>query len=114
MPHGWLPVLALRQDPFPASAVRDLLGIARALHRAWSAEGAGAAERVRKLERIGRDLRTALDMGKKHERGTLGHASAFNRAERATAELGELVDAFVPMRPAIRATAAQVSRKRRR
>jgi hypothetical protein len=94
--------------------VRDLLGIARALHRAWSAEGAGAAERVRKLERIGRDLRTALDMGKKHERGTLGHASAFNRAERATAELGELVDAFVPMRPAIRATAAQVSRKRRR
>lgn len=108
------PVLTLRQDPFPASAVRDLLGIARALHRAWSAEGPGAADRLRKLERIGRDLRAALNMGRKHERGTLGHASAWNRAERATIELGELVDAFVPMRPAIRATAAHVSPRRRR
>lgn len=107
-------MLTLRQDPFPASAVRDLLGIARALHRAWSAEGEGAAARLRKLERIGRDLRAALDMGRKHDTGTLGHASAWKRAERATAELGELVDAFVPMRPAIRATAEQVSPKRRR
>jgi hypothetical protein len=107
-------VLTLRQDPFPASAVRDLLGIARALHRAWSAERAGAVERVKKLERIGRDLRTALDMGRKHDAGTLGHASAWKRAERATSELGELVDAFVPMRPAISATAEMVSPKRRR
>jgi hypothetical protein len=100
-----------RTPPLPVETVRDLLGICRALYLVWSAEGPAARERLRKLTVIGRSLREALKLARSGP-GTLGYAAAWNRAEDATKALGELVDAFVPMRPAVQAAARKVRRGR--
>lgn len=73
--------------PFPAEAVRDLLGIVRAMYA-----GVGDADPVRRiaLERVGRDLAKALELGTCTP-GTVGARAAWHRAERAAAELGDLV-----------------------
>jgi hypothetical protein len=99
-----------RTPPLPVETVRDLLGICRALYLMWSAEGPAARERLRKLTVIGRSLREALKLARSGP-GTLGYAAAWNRAEDATKALGELVDAFVPMRPAITAASARIKRR---
>jgi hypothetical protein len=93
----------------PIETVRDLLGITRALYLAWNAEGPAARERLRQLTVIGRDLREALQLARSGH-GTLGYSAAWDKAERATKALGELVDEYVPMRPAVTAAAARVRR----
>lgn len=94
-----------RTPPFPTETVRDLLGLARSLYRAWVAMGPSTADRRRRLQVIGEDLRRAIVMAREHPVGTLGHAGAWKKAERATKELGELVDDYDGMRAAITATA---------
>jgi hypothetical protein len=73
----------------PTAALRDLLGLARCLHRAWRAAGAPAA-RLAELERVGRQLGAALRASRLHP-GTLPHIEAWPRAEAAVARLGELI-----------------------
>lgn len=100
-------MLTIRQDPFPFEAVRDLIGILRALYSAEHA-ARGRTRRVRAITRIGRELRAAVDLALEHEPGTLGHAAAWARAEHATAELGELVDATTPLSETLAAAARRV------
>lgn len=101
-----------RDQLLPLETVRDLLGIVRALYRAERGHTPVGAKRLRELEAIGRELRTALEMARKTpDPDTLGHRAAWNRAERATQRLIELVDDFVPARPAILASAAKVRRR---
>jgi hypothetical protein len=83
-------VLSIRHDPFPLEAARDLLGLVRAVYAARAAEGAGAVTRAR-IAVIGVDLAEAVELGAAHRPGTLGHAAAWKRAERAAAAAADLV-----------------------
>ena len=83
-------VVRLRQEQLPLELMRDLLGIARALYVAWSAQGESAA-RLSDLRSVGRELREALKLAARTDPGTLGHCAAWDRAERATERLGRLI-----------------------
>lgn len=94
----------------PAGAVRDLLGITRALYRATLAEDPRDVVRLQALADIGRALRSALRASAAHP-GTLAHLQAWAVAEEATKALGELVGEAMPLGPLISATARCVKRK---
>lgn len=100
-------MLTPNEQPFPFEAVRDLLGILRALYAAAQAESAGRP-RLAAIRAIGRELRAATDLALEHEPGTLGHAAAWRRAERATERLGALVDCTTPLEPTLEAAARRV------
>lgn len=100
-------MLSPRRDPFPFEAVRDLLGILRAMYAAARARG-GAERQLAAIRRVGDDLRAAVDLALEHEPGTLGHAAAWQRAERATAALADLVDCSTPLEPTLTAAARRI------
>ncbi len=100
-------MLAPRQDPFPFEAVRDLLGILRAMYAAAKEQGAGR-RRLLAIQSAGQELRAAVDLALEHEPGTLGHAAAWQRAERATGRLADLVDSTTPLEPTLEAAAERV------
>jgi len=79
----------VRDDELPRQAVRDLLGIVRALygwHRALNSND----ERLPVLHTIGRKLAMALELSRAKP-GTLGHSAALNHTEDAVAMLGEVL-----------------------
>ena len=86
----FLIVLSIRHDPFPIEAARDLLGLVRAVYAARVAEGADAVT-LAKIAVVGIDLACALELGEAHGPGTLGHAAAWKRAERAATTAEDLV-----------------------
>ncbi|HVY49432.1 MAG TPA: hypothetical protein VHB21_26250 [Minicystis sp.] len=94
--------------PFPAEAVRDLLGLVRAMYAAAKAAGAPSAE-LRRVERIGASLHKALELAATTTPGSLGHAAAWRRAEEATEAVGDLVDALTPAAPIVTAARLRVS-----
>jgi hypothetical protein len=94
-------------DPFPFEAVRDLLGILRALYAADKARGAGERH-LMAVGDIARELRRSVDLALEYEPGTLGHAAAWDRAERATHRLADLVDVTTPVEPVLRAAGERV------
>ncbi len=102
----------MRNDPFPFQAVRDLLGIARALYAAEKERGAGH-EHLRRIERVGKELSASLDLAQRCDVGTLGHAAAWNRAERATQALGDLVDCLMPLLPMVEAAVGRIGSRSR-
>jgi hypothetical protein len=99
-------VLRSKPDPFPYEAVRDLLGIARALYAA-RASSAGARELTR-IREVGEELRLALELAGGSSPGSVGRAAAWARAEQAALRVGELVDAMTPAEPIIAAARARV------
>ncbi len=81
---------ALRPEPFPLEAARDLLGVVRAL---WLAAKGDDAKRAA-LTSIGLDLRLAIDNAKTMPfANTPQQAAARFGAERPCAALGELLAA---------------------
>lgn len=100
-------MLTLRADPFPFEQVRDLLGIVRAMYAAAKARGAGERHLLT-LRHIGTELRCAVDLALEHEPKTMGHAAAWQRAERATRGLGDLVDCTTPLEPTIEAAVRRI------
>ena len=100
-------MLSPRRDPFPFEAVRDLLGILRAMYAAARARGR-AERQLAAIRRVGDDLRAAVDLALEHEPGTLGHAAAWQRAERATSALADLVDCTTPLEPTLSAAARRI------
>lgn len=102
-------MLKLRPDPFPFEAVRDLLGILRAMYGAARSSGAGQ-RRADAIRRVGLELRAATDLALEHEPQTLGHAAAWDRAERATRELADLIDCTTPLEPTLDAAARRIRR----
>jgi len=101
-------VLSRRDDPFPFEAVRDLLGVVRAMYGAAKSARAGRAELAR-IARVGADLHRAMDLAADTRPGTVGHAAAWKRAEDATRRVGDLVDALTPAEPLVVAARARVS-----
>ncbi|HET9959682.1 MAG TPA: hypothetical protein VFQ61_34555 [Polyangiaceae bacterium] len=86
--------------PLPIEALRDLLGICRALYAAWKESGVGPVE-LDELGEIGRELRAALKLARTTQPNTIGHRAAWSRAEQATARLGHLVSTLEPLRPTV-------------
>lgn len=97
-----------RDEPFPFEAVRDLLGVVRALYAAAQARGAGRDDLAR-ISRIGAELRETLDLALTTRPGTVGHRAAVERAEDATRLVGEVVDALTPAEPIVVAARVRVS-----
>jgi hypothetical protein len=95
-----------RGDAIPLEALRDLLAIVRALFVA-GLENKGHPVDLEVLRQIGSELAIALDLASRCDPDTLGHAAAWNRAERATKTLGELIDATMPLRPVLDAAVAR-------
>jgi hypothetical protein len=100
-----------RHDPLPREAVRDLLGITRALYRAERAKPGTSYARLEQLLEIGKQFRLALDLSK-YEPDTMGGRAARSWAEKATAALGEIVADSELMAPAVAATAERLRRAR--
>jgi hypothetical protein len=100
-------MLTLRADPFPFEEVRDLLGIVRAMYAAAKRRGAGERH-LRAIRNVGSELRAAVDLALEYEPRTLGHAAAWQRAERATRALGELVDCTTPLEPTLEAAVRRI------
>jgi hypothetical protein len=98
--------------PFPREAVRDLLGITRALYRAERAKPTPDRACLDRLVVIGGHYRLALELGMKHGPDTMGGRAALSWAEKATAALGELVAESEMIAPAVAATAARLRRGR--
>lgn len=91
-------------EPFPFDAVRDLLGVVRALYLAARARGATLPE-LNRIHRVGRELREALDLAKRSGGSDSGLAEAWQRAEAASRSVSALVgplDAAEPMVSAAR------------
>ena len=102
-------MLSIRHDPFPLEAVRDLLGLVRAVYAARAAEGAGAVT-LAKIATIGLDLAQALDLAEAHGPGTLGHAAAWKRAERAAMMAADLVALTDGAEPIVLAAIGRVTK----
>ena len=80
-----------RKQPLPIEAVRDLLGIARALYASEKAAGAGQ-RKLAQLAAAGRDLTDALELARSTEPDTVGHRAAWAKAERALDRLADHVN----------------------
>ena len=99
---------SLRYDTFPFEAVRDLLGILRAMYAAAAHDGAGAVE-LDRLRGLGAELRAAIDLAIEHEPGTLGFTAAWERAERAVRGVVDAVDVTTPLEPTVEAAGRRIS-----
>lgn len=71
---------------FPHEAVRDLIGIARAMYLVEQ-----SVPRRAELASIGKSLRIALDMAHRSPPESLGAKAALKRAEEATDQLCAIV-----------------------
>lgn len=68
----------------------------------------GDTRRAALIERVGRQLRAATEMSLEYPEGSLGHAAAWDNAEQAVRQLGELVDCTTPLEPALTMAARRV------
>jgi hypothetical protein len=102
-------MFSARRDRLPRGIVRDLLAIARLLYRAELARKPDAMQpaRLARLEEIGKQLRLALNLSK-GEPDTMGHRAAWGWAEKATAALGEVVGAHLPVADVLRASVGKL------
>jgi hypothetical protein len=101
-------MLARRDQPFPLQAVRDLIGLVRAMAAACEPD-----ERVRRqrLARVEHELEEAMGLAAETGPDTVGHRAAWTRAERAIAELGELDDVLLRLKPVLDAARERVLRR---
>lgn len=101
-------MLSRRDDPFPFEAVRDLLGIVRAMYVAARARRASRAE-LAKIAAVGRELSAAIELAVSSREGTVGSRAAWARAEDATRRVAVLVDALTPAEPLVVAALGRVT-----
>lgn len=94
-------------EHFPFEAVRDLLGVVRAVYSLRKAERAGRAE-LAKIAKVGTELSEAIDLAVSTRPGSIGHRAAWERAEGATRSAGELVDGMMPAEPLVLAARRRV------
>jgi hypothetical protein len=85
---------------FPFEAVRDLLGVVRAIYVAAKEGGAGRKELAR-IARVGQELGLALDLAGSSRQGASGEAAAWKHVEGAMLEVSDLVDPLTPAAPIV-------------
>ncbi len=96
----------------PLHAVRDLLGLVRAMFRAAKSSGAPASELAR-YERVGRDLKEARAAARKARPGSGEYDRACKLAERGAIGVGDLVSVIDNAEPIVRAAVGAVERRGR-
>jgi hypothetical protein len=101
------------RDQLPVEAVRDLLGICRALYRAWYQTRPATEHQLGELRAIGQDLKAAIELATRCEPDTVGHRAAWGKAERAMKRLGTLITEHDRIKPPIVALFAKVLGERR-
>lgn len=99
-------------DRFPAEAVRDLLGLVRAIHAAAIARGAGPLD-LRRIAAVEHDLEEAHGMGVSYPPNTIGGRSAFIRAEEAARRVADIVGMLDGAEPLVTAARARVTQAHR-
>jgi hypothetical protein len=97
----------LANEPMPLDAIRDLLGLARALYVARKEQGATPAE-LAKIRQAGRCLSAALETVKICRIGSTVYASAWRSAERGAELMGELIGEETPAKPMVSAATRRV------
>jgi hypothetical protein len=107
----------LGDPPFPFDAVRDLLGVVRAIYAAAKDGGAGSPELVR-IARVGKELSRALDLAGASRQGEAGHTAAWRITDAAMLQVGDLVDPLTPAAPIVvaarnRVTGARLALRRK-
>jgi hypothetical protein len=102
-----------RPDALPAEAVRDLVGIARAMYAAKKRDGAPEPE-LEELVAIGKKLKHALDLARRSGPNTLGHRAAWANAEEATSRLVRIVGVTTSAALLVEAAAIRVRQIRPR
>jgi hypothetical protein len=95
-------------EAFPTEAVRDLLGIARAMYAARKRELATKPE-LDELAEIGKKLSNALKLAKSGP-DTLGSRSAWGQAEDACQRLGRVVSKSLPAAVVVEAAVVRIRR----
>ena len=110
-------MLSKREDPIPIHALRDLLGLARAIYLA-ERRGGAPPERLRRIAEVGRDLADAISMAKNAKPNTLAYFAAWKAAEAATHACADIADVLTPAQPIVTAAVARIhgqpARKRSR
>jgi hypothetical protein len=101
------------RDPLPVEALRDLIGIARAMYAAARAEGA-TPYRLEQLAQAGTELRRALDLASKSEPDTMGHRAAWVWAQRGYERLLQQITVTTQLQPVMAAAASRVLAARKR
>jgi hypothetical protein len=98
-----------RSDPLPLEAVRDLVGIARALYAARKREFATRTD-LDELAAIGKQLVNALRLARKSSPDTLAHRAAWIQAEDACSRLTRLISRETPAALVVEAAVVRVRR----
>ena len=96
-------------EQLPREAVRDLLGIARAMYAAAKAEGAGERH-LAEIAQAGKDLRLALGLARKAKPGALGHRRAWELAEQGYRRLLERISITTALEPIIATAIGRIDR----
>lgn len=91
----------------PLTALRDLVGVCRVLYAEWTCNNADPLE-LEELAHIGLELAHALKLARGTAPNTVGHRSAWARAEAATARLGALVEKTDALRATVHAATVRV------
>ncbi len=76
-------MLSRRTDPLPIDAVRDLLGLVRAMYRVEAAKPDRAAVQLAKIATVGLLLTEAIELAASSKDGTMGSYAAWKKAEDA-------------------------------
>jgi hypothetical protein len=96
---------------FPFDAVRDLLGVVRAIYAAAKERGGGRTE-LSRIARVGQELGRALDLAGAARQGAAGQEAAWRCVEGAMLEVSDLVDPLTPAAPIVRAARTRVASPR--
>jgi hypothetical protein len=103
---GTVPI-PLSAPPFPFDAVRDLLGVVRAVYAA-AKDGGASREELARIARVGRELSRALDLAGAPQQGTTGHSAAWKVTDQAMLQVNDLVDPLTAAAPLLTAARSRV------
>lgn len=102
------PVPELRE--FPVEAVRDLIGILRALYAAERAKATPSPRRLAAIESLAEVLKRARRLAVDHDPGTAPHARAVAAVERALPRLADLTGLVDEVAPVLAAAGDRIRR----
>src|SRR5689334_18251784 len=93
---------------FPFDAVRDLLGLMRAMWRAEKRRNFPSARKLKTLERFARELQDAQKLAATHDAGTAPYEKALSVADAVARRLADVIDVTDPVMPVLEAAGRRV------
>jgi hypothetical protein len=99
-------------DPVPQrfhfEAVRDVVGILRAMYRQERDKRSPSPVRMQRIERLAREFLGAYKMAAAHDPETAPYVRACKQAESAALRIGDLVTVVDPIEPVLRVAGERV------